>query len=863
MTSTSETAAAVEVPMVNATIDGIAVSVPKGTLIIRAAEDLGIQIPRFCDHPLLDPVGACRQCLVEVAMPGRDGEVRAMPKPQPSCAMELSEGMQVKTQGTSEMAEKAQHGVMEFLLINHPLDCPVCDKGGECPLQNQAMSNGRATSRFVDVKRTFPKPIHISTQVLLDRERCILCQRCTRFSDQIAGDPFIDLQKRGASQQVGTFSPSVLGIHTEGAAMETESGEPFASYFSGNTIQICPVGALTSAAYRFRSRPFDLVSTPSVCSHCSSGCAIRIDHRRGAVLRQMAGMDMDVNEEWLCDKGRFAFRWPTLNDRIEGPMVRDRETGELRAASWPEALAEAARGLTGAQAGDGEAFGREEVIPSGTGVLIGGRHTVEDAYAYAKFARVVLGTNNIDFRNRAHTAEEQHFLGRHVVGRSVADSVTFADLERARNVLLIGFEPEEESASVFLRLRKAVRKHGTRVFTIAPFASRGVAKLDGTVIQAAPGTEAEVVDALSVGHQELAAEVEVLQDGATVVLIGERAAEVKGLLTSVMKLTQSLGADFAWIPRRAGERAAIDAGCLPGLLPGGRPVDTDQARHEMATIWGVGPLPGEPGLDASGIAASAAAGNLPGLLVAGVDVRDADDPHQLVAALDAAAFVVALDVRHTDVTRRADVVLPVAPPAEKNGTYLNWEGRPRALQRALSTNAMSDVRVLASLADYLDMPAEFGLTDVADAAAEWAGLPRSTSAVMAGPKAASQPPSPPVRGRAVVASWHQLLDAGLTQDGEPHLAGTAHRAVARMSAETAQETGVATGQLVELAGKRGTVEVPVVITDMPDGVVWAPATCNGTTLREVGIFAGGMVSVQAATSAAQVAGSSEGKEQTA
>ena len=220
-------------------IDGIEVDAPKGELLIRAAERLGITVPRFCDHPLLDPAGACRQCLVDVEMGGRP-----MPKPQASCTMTVADGMVVRTQLTSPVADKAQQGVMELLLINHPLDCPICDKGGECPLQNQAMKHGRSESRFVDTKRTFPKPIPVSTQVLLDRERCVLCQRCTRFSAQIAGDPFIELLERGAHQQIGIAED-----------------RPFQSYFSGNTIQICPVGALTSAAYRFRSRPFDLVST--------------------------------------------------------------------------------------------------------------------------------------------------------------------------------------------------------------------------------------------------------------------------------------------------------------------------------------------------------------------------------------------------------------------------------------------------------------------------------------------------------------------------------------------------------------------------------------------------------------------------
>jgi NADH-quinone oxidoreductase subunit G len=379
--------------LITVTIDGLEISVPKGTLLIRAAEQLGISIPRFCDHPLLDPAGACRQCLVEVTDMGNG---RGMPKPAASCTTTVMPGMVIKTQLTSAVADKAQQGVMELLLINHPLDCPICDKGGECPLQNQAMSNGRADSRFHEQKRTFPKPVAISSNVLLDRERCVLCQRCTRFSEQIAGDPFIDLLERGAEQQIGT-SEEV----------------PFQSYFSGNTVQICPVGALTGASYRFRARPFDLQSTDSVCEHCSSGCAQRTDWRRSKITRRLAGNDLEVNEEWNCDKGRWAFHNAEQADRILTPLVRN--DGELVPASWPEALERAAQGLA------------EAVDRGGVGVLPGGRLTEEDAYAYAKFARVALGTNDVDARSRPGSREELDFLASSVAGLTSAH-VCYADL---------------------------------------------------------------------------------------------------------------------------------------------------------------------------------------------------------------------------------------------------------------------------------------------------------------------------------------------------------------------------------------------------------------------------------------------------
>ncbi len=398
--------------------------------MIRAAEQVGVQIPRFCDHPLLEPVGACRQCLVDIPDAGNG---RPFPKPQASCTLPVAEGMVVHTQATSDVAEKAQQGIMEFLLVNHPLDCPVCDKGGECPLQNQAMSNGRGESRFAasgGVKRTFPKPINISAQVLLDRERCVLCARCTRFSEQVAGDPFIALIERGALQQVGIYEK-----------------EPFESYFSGNTIQICPVGALTSADYRFRSRPFDLVSTPSVAEHDACGSAIRVDHRRGTVMRRLSGNDPEVNEEWNCDKDRFAFQYATPTTGSPTPAgARRGRRARARLLARGAAPPRAPRGCA-------------RPAEAGVGVLTGGRLTAEDAYAYGKFARVALGTNDIDFRARPHSAEEAAFLASHVVGLRPDGGVTYADLESANSVLLVGLEPEDEAGTIFLRLRKAARHH--------------------------------------------------------------------------------------------------------------------------------------------------------------------------------------------------------------------------------------------------------------------------------------------------------------------------------------------------------------------------------------------------------------------
>ncbi len=814
-----------DVKKVSLTVDGVEVSVPEGTLVIRAAEQIGVQIPRFCDHPLLDPVGACRQCLVDVAMPDREGNVRPMPKPQASCTMSVSEGMQVKTQHSSAVANKAQHGIMEMLLINHPLDCPVCDKGGECPLQNQAMSNGRPTSRFEDVKRTFPKPINISSQVLLDRERCVLCARCTRFSDQIAGDPFIALIERGALQQVGIYEE-----------------KPFESYFSGNTVQICPVGALTGSAYRFRSRPFDLVSTASVCEHCASGCSIRTDHRRGTVLRRMALNEPEVNEEWNCDKGRWAFTYATMPDRLRDPVVRG-DDGEYAVTAWDEALTAAGVALTGAVATDG------------VGVLVGGRATVEDAYAYSKFARAALHTNDIDFRARPHSAEEADFLASSIVNHY---GLTYADIESASSVLLVGFEPEDESPIVFLRLRKASRKNSTAVYSIAPFATRGLGKMNGTLIAAAPGTESEILHALGGRRQqdgepqvgraiplEQADPLQVASDALTsdsVILVGERLAMVPGALSAAAALANITGARIGWVPRRAGERGAAAVGALPNLLPGGRPVSDTQARGEVAQAWGI-EIPAEVGKDTTAILRAVLDGEISTLIVGGLDPEDLPDPVLAKAALEK-AFVISLEIRESSVHDFADVILPVAPQQEKSGAYADWEGRLRPFEKALESNAWSDHAMLDALA--AQMGTHLGARSVTALRHEMTALGSWESAVS---MHVVEPVSPtqPGAGEAILATWHHLLDAGSMQDGEPFLAGTAPLATARMSAATASSIGALDGGNVAVTHGAGAITVPLTITSMPDHVVWLPTNSVGSRVRPMlGVDAGAVVGISAA-----------------
>ena len=774
------------VDMITVVVDGFEVSVPKGTLVIRAAEKLGIQIPRFCDHPLLDPVGACRQCLVDIEINGR-----AFPKPQASCTIPVEPGMIVKTQLTSPVAEKAQRGVMELLLINHPLDCPVCDKGGECPLQNQAMSNGQGETRFEGVKRTFQKPINISSQVLLDRERCVLCARCTRFSEQIASDPFITLNERGALQQVGIYE-----------------NKPFESYFSGNTVQICPVGALTGAAYRFRARPFDLVSTPSACEHCASGCDMRTDVRRGKTLRRLAGDDPSVNEEWNCDKGRWAFKYVTSVDRLTTPLVRN-ASGELVAASWPEALAAAAKGLKAAKAA----------------VLVGGRATHEDAYGYSKFARVALGTNDIDFRSRVSSDEEREFLAARVVG----SSTMYLDIDRADHVLLVGFEPEEESPIVFLRLNKQVRKRALKVSAIATKLSIGVEKLKGEFVKVAPGQESAAIAAQSLTSK-------------SVILVGERAAESAGVLSAVAALADSSSAKIAWIPRRAGERGALEAGAIGNLLPGGRPVADAAARVDIAALWSTDALPTSVGKNTNEIYAAVNAGEIGALLVGGLDPLDSENSQAALAALDK-AFVVSLEIASSAVTERADVVLPVAAVTEKSGSFLNWEGRARSFDAAVHDSLnRSDLRILSMIAE--EMGTSVNLATVTAAIKEissigkWDGARASMSKVAS----ASQPA---VSGdQFILTSWRRLLDLGTLQQGEENLAGTARKTVAVISSKRAQAMGVSDGDQLKISTSLGSVTLSALVEDIHDDAVWAPRNSRGSQLLvNLGVAHGAVVTV--------------------
>jgi len=489
-------------------------------------------------------------------------------------------------------------------------------------------------------------------------------------------------------------------------------------------------------------------------------------------------------------------------------MVRDTE-GVLVEASWPEALAVAAAGLKA----------------TATAVLVGGRTTHEDAYGYSKFARVALGTNDIDFRARVSSDEEREFLAARVVG----SITTYRDIDKADKVLLVGFEPEEESPIVFLRINKQFRKRALKVVSIGSKESIGVDKLKAEFVKVAPGQEAAAVAAQSLTSQ-------------SVILVGERAAESAGCLTAVAALVDATGAKMAWIPRRAGERGALEAGAIGNLLPGGRPVTDAAARVDIATAWNTDSLPAEIGRSTSQIIEAVHAGQIGSLLVGGVDPLDADNSAATLAALEK-AFVVSLEIAPSAVTERANVVLPVAAVTEKSGSYLNWEGRPRSFDAAVSDSLnRSDLRILSMIAEEMNVSLNLGTVTAAikeiASLGKWDGARASFNKVSASAQ-------PTLRAdQALITSWRRLLDLGTLQQGEENLAGTSRRTVAVISPKRAEAMGVVDGDQLKISTDAGSVTLSALVENIHDDAVWAPRNSHGSQLLvNLGVAHGAVVTV--------------------
>ncbi len=618
---------------VSITINGVSHDVAAGQRLITAAESVGEYIPRFCHHDKLEPVGKCRMCLVEVEGPRGKALV-------PSCTLPVADGMVVDSE--SAVVKKAQEGVLEFLLINHPLDCPICDKGGECPLQDQTMSWGPGESRFIEEKRTFPKPINVSDIVLLDRERCVLCDRCVRVADDIAGDSLLTFIDRGNHVQIQTFPD-----------------DPFVSYFSGNTVQLCPVGALTSVDYRFKARPWDLEHTPSVSLVDTVHSTADVQTSRGKIIR-VYGIENDaVNEGWLSDKDRFTFSAVHSEDRVTVPLVRGDDGFEP--TSWSAALDMVADKLG--------SFRGDEV-----GAIGGANNTNEEAFVLGKFMRSVVGSAHVDAQ--IGDGVDAHFAA------ALTPRATISDLDEAASILVWGPDIKETHPVLYLRVRKAVRNGATLV--VASPAGTGLDGIASHVIRYRAGSGADVLRKFSAGEAGHADARSVLDSGPVVGLVGRSSlAEDPRLAESVAAFARSLpDARLLTLLGRANVYGALDMGLAPTLLPGRVSATDETGVRRLEDAWG--PMPEHAGRSTLDMFAAVTSGDMKALILVGSDpVRDCPDPALAAAALDASDFVLAIDTFVTDSSAKADIILPAAAWGEVDGTVTNLEGRVQRMRPSI------------------------------------------------------------------------------------------------------------------------------------------------------------------------------------
>ncbi len=785
--------------LVTITVDGVAMQGKAGEVLIKVAEENGNYIPRFCWHPRMKPVGMCRMCLVEVVGPRG-------PMLLPACTTTVNDGMEVDTQ--SAVVKKAQEGVLEYLLINHPLDCPVCDKGGECPLQDHTVAYGPGESRFVEEKRHFEKPIPISDLVLLDRERCILCARCTRFSEEISGDPLIEFKDRGNAVQVITFP-----------------GEPFNSYFSGNTVQICPVGALTAKPYRFKARPWDLEAVESVSLVDSIGSKVSVQSSQNEVVR-IDGIDNDpTNQGWLSDKDRFIFESIHSEHRLTTPLIK--EDGDFREAAWGEALdlvAEKLAAYPGAQV-------------AGLG---GANSTNEEAYTFGKFLRTIVVTPHIDAQ--LDDGLDPQFL----VG--VTPRAEIPDLETAKTILLWAADLKEEYPVLYLRVRRAAAELGANLIVVHPRRT-GLDDVATHKVRYRPGAGPEVLREMA-SDDEYAEIRSALEEGPVVGIVGRTGlGEDQRLAEAVAAFVRDLP-DGKILPlaRRGNVLGALDMGLAPTLLPGR--VSESSAHETLEAEWG--PLPEGLGRTSTSILEGLREGDLRALIMLGTDpVRDHPEPALAEAGVAAAEFVVALDHFITDSTELADVILPVEGFAEGEGTVTNIEGRVQKVNRLVPGRGQTRAAwsVLDDLARRMD--GQLGATSAAAISKEIAKVAPAYHGVTwdsldwgDGREGLLLPLEEgeqhleyiPVDGNLTTVNarfglhlGRVLYDDGVRVRMSPSLAALAPEGGVYMNAAELEAIGAEPGDILTVEGDGGSVELPVGIDNsLGDGTVYVPANLAST-----------------------------------
>lgn len=808
---TDSVVSASDVSTVSVIVNGREIQAQPGDLLIDACERNGTYIPRFCHHPRMNPVGMCRMCLVEVDT-GRGFSL------QPSCMLPVTDNMSVRTE--SVVTKKAQDGVLEFLLINHPLDCPICDKGGECPLQDQTMAYGPGESRFDEEKRNFVKPIPISETVYLDRERCILCDRCTRFADEVAGDALIHFMDRGAATQVNTFPD-----------------EPFASYFSGNTVQICPVGALTAKPYRFKARPWDLNEKISTAWTDSVGSRIKVQASRDQVLRVL-GVDSDpVNWGWLSDKERFAFQALNSESRLLSPLLR--REGAFEKVGWSVALDRLATAL-------------DSVDPQRVAFIGGARLLNEAQYCWAKLAKGVIGTDHVDAQMGDGLPAELVLA----LPRATIDDACLA----GGTIILCGPDPKENLGALYLRLRHAVIQDGATLIELTPTRT-GLSDIAAHSLLPRPGELAvlakALVEALQKPDEPESAETSAAIHAAarsisgpvTVVLGRASLSEsAQDTVEAALALADIDGVRFLSALRRGNIHGALDAGLVPGLLPGRTTLAKAAERFESR--WPR--LPSRVGYNTQQILVAAAAGEIDVLFLLGADPAcDCADVHLANAALSNVGTVVAVDLLpNLSLTEHADVVLPAAGPTEVAGSFTNLEGRISVCEQVVPPSGVSwpDWMIAAAIAEKLGHELGFDSpASIRGEMAELSAVPHGEvvldEAVVDGvlvvgsgdielPQS-SGVPNPPNDGYSLrLVATRRMYDNGVALRHCPASSGLVASLEVRLNPVDFQKIGVADGELVKVISAHSSLVMPLrVDAGVPVGVAAVPWGTDGQDCR--------------------------------
>ena len=682
------------------------------------------------------------------------------------------------------VAKEAQVANLEFLLLNHPLDCPICDRGGECPLQDQALAFGPGESRYTEPKRVYAKPLPLSPLVALDRERCVLCARCTRFCDEISGDRFIELFARAAGERVSIAA-----------------GEDFRSPFSGNTVQICPVGALTSIPYRFAARPFDLSSADSVCGHCSSGCNVKVDLRRGEIVRVLARDNVEVNDAWICDKGRYAFRHADLGTRVTTPLIRDHG---LEPASFDEVFGEIARWSKGARV----AF------------ITGGRLADEDAYALSKLARTVFASNDLDHRRSFNGGRAEE------VAAGVPLWTTYEDVERAPAILVAGVDTEQEVPILHLRIRKAVRR-GARVFVIHPRMTRLADVAEHELARPEHQTYVlEQIHEAAEGEESFAGRVASAlraAGGDAVVIAGERLTEHPLAADVALSVANRFGSRFAFVTRRANDRGALRAGVHPSLLPGGRRMNVYDERADVEAVWGRLPS-AAAGRSTRQILEAAANREIDVLFLIGVDpLRDLPNDALTTRALRNARYKVVQGLELGDLGPYADAFLPATAWPEREGRTTDWEGRSQSFRpvRAPAGVSRPDWQIFVGLAE--GMGGNLGFETI-DALREEAAALLAPREVPVRSTAWTGTGRPQLAGELTAFTYPLLVDEGRMVEGADELKAALEEEVfVEMHPEDAEKHALHDGDRVRVRTETSEAELPLRVTgNVAKGAVFVP-----------------------------------------